>query len=1469
MQKFKKSKKAVKSLSAIAVALVMGTSVFAGTAFVSAAEGETEQNSLTKYYTDYNSMEDAKKAAEDLNRQIVGEGASLLKNKDEALPMKGSEWVSVFGVKADNLVGASDSAGAWSSDSGSSDETIADALTHAGFKVNPTLKDYYSRDNSGIGEEIYEFPGSVDSSTKLYNDAAFIVLSREGGEGSDASRTTSQTVDEDDDHAALYTDADGNTYKHYLMLTDEEEALIEYVTARFDKVIVITNTSNAMELEDLENSDKISAILHIGRPGVGGLAGMTDILTGLSPSGGLVDEWMTDFTTDPTWYNFGSNNQTGGLTVNYGTEDEPVYGEDPSKGTDKDGNKYVKEGDVWYKLDANGDKVPVYGGNTYTSYDTEGYHGVDYEEGIYLGYKYYETVYTEIVKGNLAYNAETKALTENAQSAGQSETTLDAAEAWWEDNVLYPYGYSLNYTTFSFNAGGIFTDEACKEALASTGLSALFASSVGKEAAVKKVYVPVTVTNTGDVAGKKTVQAYVTAPYYAGEVEKAAVTLCGFGKTDVLQPGESQTIVIAINVQDMASWDYNDANKNDSKGSYEMDAGEYTIRFMEDSHFDYKTDVADEKDAYDEVKFTLDADAVLKLDDYSGNELENLFSEENGSADGTTKIGDHDYNNIRTAAMMADGESGMSIISRANMVTTFPKAPTLADLTFQDEVLDNIGYWDNFRVTPTPEISNSTGLEVPGTDTYEFGPSYDKESDPWYVTAEDIPDDWTQAKGVYDEDHKVQNNRTETSNPMWVSVATEDTIKFAEMSGVALYNADGSINEKWTKFMNQLTYDELCTLIEFAGYSTADIASVGKLKTEDSDGPNNWDSSHCWASADIIGSTFNTQLANKQGTIMGNLGLLLGRNGWYAPGADIHRSPFSGRNNEYYGQDGFANGTIAASVIQGVQSKGIICYVKHCFMNDQETNRGNLFTWCDEQALRENYARSFQIALQEGESTAAMVGYGRLGGWSNTNNYNMNTELYQNQWGSMAYFVTDGYIGWKIRTDPDMMVRAGNVVELYTTPFVEYLSGEWDADKGMVVLNTKNEEGEAVTIESPTQWYCVRMVAMKMLYQLSTTSAQFNGYSELTLSGGPLVDGMQKVEYEASVTVDSALTKGSSATYEITTGALPEGLTLDANTGAITGTPEVSGTFNFTVEVMIDGWVDKTANYTVTIDPAIYVVKDSDAFDTLKVGEDFVAQLASDEFTTENYNTIEWAVAPGSSLPAGLTINKGTGIIEGAPTEAGTFTTTIRLTATQGSDGGGSKGPGSKSIETFGPGGSKGGPTETKTEVDYVITFVVAPADTPAGPEYVTADDVADMIAEALKDVSGGSGLTAEQVEKMIDDALAGFATGEEITAAQIQEMINKALEDFEVETGITTEEVQKLINDAIAGIDTEGGLTQAEVQKLIDDAIAKIDVGGGEGSEEGGCSGNLGSTFAFVGSSLALAAAAVVAVKLARKKNN
>ena len=1437
MTKHRKPMKKVMSMLAVAMTMVVGAGSMGVSAFADTANKPYEG----KYYTDYNTFEEAKKAAEELTREIAQEGDVLLKNKDNALPLSGREWVSVFGVTSDNLVGASDSAGAHVTGSTGSDSTVADALENAGFKVNPTLKKFYANDTSSIGKEITKFSGNVNDSFNLYNDVAFVVLSREGGEGSDASRVTTETISgEENTHKALLkktvteqpgpggpggTEGPGGApaaqsagdeyYKHYLMLTDSEEVLINQVKGKFKKVVVITNTSNAMEIQSLKDDDEIDGIVHIGRPGVGGLDGLADILIGkVSPSGGLVDEWMTDFTADPTWYNFGNNNQTAGYN---GAAGSSAY-------LNSQGNK-TGSGDVLYKTNAEGQYVDkdnnvltlkngkwvytkdgkdveserVVAGSAGTQYEGgEGYYGIDYEEGIYLGYKYYETVYTEIAEGNLNYDAAKKELTKNETSAGVSESSKTAAAAWWNDNVTYQYGYGLSYTTFSFNADKIYTDKALKNELGATVDAAKFNSSAGNAAQVDKLYVPVTVKNTGSVAGKKTVQVYVTAPYTVGGVEKSAVTLVGFAKSDVLKPGQSQVVTVELNVQDMASWDEKAANGDDTNGHFILDQGEYKLRVMENSHYDYATNLNDENDAYDEVKFTLNAKADLKIDDYSGNSLKNLFT--TGDNDVTSgadvKVDDLNYGNVRTGDMMADGESGMTVISRADMVGTFPEAPTTADLTFKDNILQNWAFWDNYVVSnlgvdsngnPQADATKTYYDRSSTTGTYDAQKNYvnDKTTDPWYKAKTDIPAGWTQAKGVYDEDHMVQNNRTELLFPMWVSEAEDCPVKYKDMYGVAWDEvvadtaADkakfGETNvgkKKWDVFLNQITYDELCSVVEFGGYSTVDIASVGKVKTEDSDGPVNWDSSHCWTSADVVASTFNVELAEKQGRLIGNLGLLKDpestQSGWYGPGTDIHRSPFSGRNNEYYSQDGLQAGYMTAAVVKGVQAKGIICYTKHCFMNDQESNRGNLFTWATEQSIRENNAKSFQMALQEGGSKGAMVGYGRLGGISNTNNYNMNTELYQNQWGTQACFVTDGYIGWRMRTSPDMMVRAGNVFELYTTPFVEYLSGEWDAEKGTVML------GET---ESYTQWYCVRMCAKSVLYQIAGTVGQRNGYSELTVSGGALAGGMQSVKYEASVSIKNLIDSDSTAVVSLKEGTkLPAGLELNSITGAISGTPLVAGDYTISINYIIDGFISKSADYTLKIDSALKLDADGDSLDALKVGEEFATRIISDEFNTDKYNKISYSVKSGN-LPEGLTLNEN-GIIEGTPETAGVYNVVVEMTAEKESSSGGNKGDGNKrAVEPRG-GGNKGESKPEITKVEIQLTFKVAGADgeTPELPEepvYLTEAQVKALI-EANK------GLTEAQVKELI----AASASGNGLTEAQVNVLINKALAENEGGSG-------------------------------------------------------------------------------------
>ncbi len=1244
----------------------------------------------SKYYTAYGSEDEAVEAAVELQTRIAAEGDVLLKNKNNALPLSSSAKISVFGGRQNNVLGVSKSSGGTSSGSGGLG--LCTALSESGFKVNPTLEEFYQNNETSIGSEATSFTGRVESSLNFYNDAAIVMLSREGGEGSDASRVTTEKTDEDDfEHQALYTDDKGNTYKHYLMLTNEEEALLKYVKEHFNKVVVLINSSNAMEVSSLKNDDKISAIINIGRPGEGGLYGLAQILNGtVSPSGSLVDEWMSDFTTDPTWYNFGNNNQTGGVNSYY-------YEDGTATGT----------------------------AGTTTSHDNEGYHGVDYEEGIYIGYKYYETVYSEIAEGNIKYDSSKpigSQLSYNSTSTGTTTDNINSANAWWKANVAYAYGYGLTYTDFSFNISGVYTNDGCTSTLSSDGLADKVASTKDKAAAIKSIYVKVKVTNTGNVAGKKTVQLYSTAPYTKGGVEKASVSLVGFGKTSTLNPGQSEDVVIKVNMQDIASYDYqNLSGAVGSDGGYVLEQGNYTLRAMDSSHYNYATNKSDTTDTYDEATFTLDKSVELVQDDYSGNEVKNVFSSgsvgtgaaaKDGASKtdlysaGVTEADMHNirYNSVRTSDLMADGGTGMTILSRGNMVSTFPEAPKTKDHIFKNSVLNYFAYWDQFRASTEYKIDGN-GFEDKTQKVRDA--SHDFETDPWYI--ESVPEGWTQATGTYDANHMVKNNRTETLYPMYVSSVADAKIKFYDMVGVDIND------KKWDSFLNQLTYDELCSVVEFGGYSTVDIASVGKAQTKDTDGPNNLDGTVAWTSEDILGATFNVDLAYEEGEVMGNIGLLHGVQGWYGPGADTHRSPFSGRNNEYYSQDGIHGGYMGAAEVQGVQSVGVIPYIKHCLMNDMETDRGTMFVWADEQTIRESGAKQFQIILQEGQCKAAMTGYARLCGLNNTNNYNLGVELYQKQWGSNAYFVTDGYIGWRTRTDLDSMVRMGNQMELYTTPFVEYLSGEWKVDangKGMVYLEDLNSNAEDHLVASPTQWYWVRKSAQAILYQVANSAGQFNGYSELIINGGNL-SATQGVAINDSLSIASNLSEGSSVKYTATN--LPSGLTLNAATGALSGKVTQSGTFDFVVNYSIDGWIEKTANYTLTVAPAFTFKTGSDDLTNINSGSEIFAEITSDVYTLNNYNTIRYYIKNGS-LPEGVTLTEN-GEISGTPTVAGSYHVVV-------------------GVEAIKITSSKKGETKTVTNDEFTVDLVVTGEKTP---EVDPIEEIQTKLDKLTKDLANAS----------------------------------------------------------------------------------------------------------------------------------
>lgn len=1139
-----------------------------------------------KFYADFQSYDEALEAADDLNTEISGEGDVLLKN-DGTLPLSTAEKISVFGGAQDSFVGGSGSA------------TLTEALRTEGFKVNSSLENYYQNSSSSIGTENSDFGKDVEQTFSLYGDAAVIILSRTGGEGNDLDLVTEEKEDNKDGdgndygwkHKALYKDEDGNEYKHYLQLTDSEEKLISYVKDHFDKIVVVLNTSNVMEIGNLKDDPAINAMLWIGRPGSTGIAGLAKILSGeINPSGKLVDEWYRDLTEDPTWYNFGTYEQFGGSnTYIYDTETTGAPESKPGGG--------------------------VAGGS--------GFFGVDYEEGIYLGYKYVETVYAELQKGSIKYNKTTDSLVAGTETLSQNDS--GTADEWWANTVAYPFGYGLSYTDFSYSLGKVYyyNGQGVKTELGEEVSHELFESEAGAHAQVEKLYAPVTVTNEGSVAGKQVVQVYVTMPYFEGEVEKAEVNLVGYAKTDELRPGESQTVNVAFNVQDFASFDYNDANDNGYSG-YELDAGDYTIKVMEDSH----TVAASQE-------FTLDEDALLKSDDFSGNEVKTWFS--NGDTYDTRRMNHSIGSDDDFLQINEDKDAAMTNLSRSDLVGTFPEPMTEADRTLTDEFVKGVMFWRNF----------DADLDKYDDSLFEYYKSEyapDGHYDWWKsdVELKELMAGWTQAT-----EHKEDYS--------------DVTVKLRDMAGIDIED------KAWDEFMNQLTFDELCEIINHGSHTTAAIPSIDKTASSDENGPNSFNGK-TWCDESVVASTWNVELAEQYGIINANLAMFNGEQGWYGPGINTHRSPFGGRNNEYYSQDGIQGGYIAAAVVGGAQSRGLNVWVKHIFMNDQETNRNveSLFTWCNEQAIREIYAKQFQMAMQEGGATAAMAAFNRIGGVVAAANYNFINGLLRQEWGWEGEFVTDAYAGLSMK-NMDILNRMGcNLPDGTASKDPQIISGVWDPEavgvgteenpSGNVVLGTSAAGVAAGSKEreSLLQWYIMRTNAEQVLYVAANTLNNQNGVVTSDYADKS-VELTQGVAASASVAMAEKDLNGCSATYKVTEGTLPAGVSLNASTGALTGIPTEAGTFKVTVQAAVSGWINASAEITIEVKSAF----EAEVVEGGKVGEAFTLIIDSDVVTSEKYTQgITYSIFSGN-LPAGLTISDG--MISGTPTESGTFNVTVKI----------------------------------------------------------------------------------------------------------------------------------------------------------------------------------------------------------------
>ncbi len=557
-----------------------------------------------RFYTNYSSLQETYDAAQELNLQLACEGQVLLKNEGGALPLAPDEKrVTLFGIASVDLVAGGGGSGAVVQVGFTPAYSWKTGLEAEGFAVNPKTLAVYESVIAAGGQSAQRFtnPGveifskSVTSTYKGYSDVAIVCFSRFGSENGDLSTNN--------------VEGHANPDDHYLQLDDNELALIKHVKQYFGKVIVMINSSYVMQIPELnepKTADNygVDAILWVGGVGQVGTLAAAKILKGdVNPSGRLPDTWPADLTKAPGFTNFSDMTQNK-------NED----------GTRMDAFLYTAEGE----------KTP--------------FATVEYREGIYMGYRYYETIAADM----------------NAANPGSGDT-------WFAENMLYPFGYGLSYTSFDWELAGISADRTIT-------------------AANQTITAKVRVTNTGAVAGKDVVELYATAPYTKGGIEKAAANLVGFAKTKLLQPGESDVVTISFVAQDMASFDWNDANGNGFEG-YELESGDYIISARRDAH-----------DTVLQETFTI-AEGILCRQDYvSGNEIVPVFVD--------------DYATVRDS--LTD-----HMISRANGITQ-PAPATKEDRTLED--------W---------EAAMLFAQEI-------YRPYNDEEGQPWYVAPDGIPANWNQ-----------------------------------------------------------------------------------------------------------------------------------------------------------------------------------------------------------------------------------------------------------------------------------------------------------------------------------------------------------------------------------------------------------------------------------------------------------------------------------------------------------------------------------------------------------------------------------------------------------------------------------------------------------------------------------------------------------------------------------------------------
>ena len=511
--------------------------------------------------------------AAEVAEEIMEDGIVLLKN-ESLLPLNETKKLNIFGWESINP--AYGGAGSGGINDLYDIVSLNQGLENAGFSINQELVDFYNNygaDNPemSIQKQSWTLPEPpVDTysdelikSAKEYSDVAVVVLSRKAGEGhNDIPMDVRKAAY--DNNSDEYDDFPEG--EHYLQLSQTERDMVDMVCSNFDNVIVVYNGENQFELGFADEYPQIKSVVWCPGTGNVGFNALGKVFSGeVNPSGKTPDTFIYDMTTAPWWNNAEKTEYTN-------LADMAVEG-------------------------MNAGTAQVYA-PAFTNY----------VEGIYVGYKYYETA--------------------------AQEGAID-----YDKTVQYPFGYGLSYTEFEQKMGELEEKDG-------------------------QISVDVEVTNTGDVAGKDVVEVYYKPPYTNGGIEKSSANLIEFAKTDLLQPGESQTVTVTFSIEDMASYDENNAK------AYVLEKGDYVISINSDSHT-----------VLDQKTYTADADVVYEGENKRASDdtaATNVFEDAKGDVTYLSRA-DHFANYEEATAAPASAELGEPYVSEYHLNSNFDKTTYLND----------------------------------------------------------------------------------------------------------------------------------------------------------------------------------------------------------------------------------------------------------------------------------------------------------------------------------------------------------------------------------------------------------------------------------------------------------------------------------------------------------------------------------------------------------------------------------------------------------------------------------------------------------------------------------------------------------------------------------------------------------------------------------------------------------------------